>query len=203
MLKPGGKVLLRDYGWGDLPMCRFGKGKLCDDGFYGTCLQLLSFNQLSQAVWRESQPLLILFSFVLSFPIVRGDGTRGESSCGKAQEPPVESPIWASQSSSLILPVYFFSPEELTKMFNAGPPPTSSSPRAVPIPLPQVEPQTSESNIHSFETVQLAVDRRLLVNRKEQKKMYRVWMQLKLKKLEEWVGSVGVKMILKMYHTQS
>lgn len=65
-------------------------------------------------------------------------------------------------------------------MFDAGPPPATGSPRAVPI---SIDSEEGGARSHSFETVQLAVDRRLLVNRKEQKKMYRVWMQLKLKKL--------------------
>lgn len=35
----------------------------------------------------------------------------------------------------------------------------------------------------SFETVQMAVDRRMLLNRKEKKEMYRVWLQAKLRRL--------------------
>ncbi|WFD27951.1 tRNA(Thr) (cytosine(32)-N(3))-methyltransferase [Malassezia nana] len=99
MLKPGGLVLLRDYGRHDLPQLRFKKNRLLDDNFY-----------------------------------VRGDGTR----------------------------VYFFTSEELYHIFGAAP--------------------LGSEQTGRFVTRQMAVDRRLLLNRKERKQMYRVWMQAKFEK---------------------
>ncbi|WFD24060.1 tRNA(Thr) (cytosine(32)-N(3))-methyltransferase [Malassezia equina] len=92
MLKPGGLILLRDYGRHDLPQLRFKKNRLLDDNFY----------------------------------------------------------------------VYFFTPEELYTIFDAAP--------------------HESDQIGRFLTRQMAVDRRLLVNRKERKQMYRVWMQAKFEK---------------------
>lgn len=60
--------------------------------------------------------------------------------------------------------VYFFEPNELYTLFDAAPRETSD-----------------EADAH-YRTLQMAVDRRLLVNRKERKRMYRVWMQAKFQK---------------------
>ncbi|KZP01566.1 methyltransferase [Calocera viscosa TUFC12733] len=60
--------------------------------------------------------------------------------------------------------VYFFEPEDLARLFTGTP--------AYPLPPHPL-----------FSILQLGVDRRLLVNRKRQLKMYRVWMQGKFRKL--------------------
>lgn len=106
LLKPGGEVLFRDYGRGDLAQVRFKKGRYLEENFY-----------------------------------IRGDGTR----------------------------VYFFEEDELIKIWTGS---------------------ESESDEHTdrpssrFEVVNLGVDRRLLVNRAKQLKMYRCWMQGRFKKPE-------------------
>ncbi|WFD33506.1 tRNA(Thr) (cytosine(32)-N(3))-methyltransferase [Malassezia cuniculi] len=62
--------------------------------------------------------------------------------------------------------VYFFTPDELYSVFCAA----KRGDEAV-------------EGEHRFSTQQMAVDRRLLLNRKERKQMYRVWMQVKFKKV--------------------
>jgi len=105
VLKPGGEVLFRDYGRGDLAQVRFKKGRYLEENFY-----------------------------------VRGDGTR----------------------------VYFFEKDELVKIWSGKGPSVEND----------VQADTP------FEVVDLGVDRRMLVNRAKQLKMYRCWMQGRFKKLD-------------------
>lgn len=103
LLKPGGEVLFRDYGRGDLAQVRFKKGRYLDENFY-----------------------------------VRGDGTR----------------------------VYFFEEDELRRIWGGS------------LPL---DGQEGEA-VTGFEVIDLAVDRRMLVNRQRKLKMYRCWMQGRFRK---------------------
>ena len=100
VLKPGGEVLFRDYGRGDLAQVRFKKGRYLEENFY-----------------------------------IRGDGTR----------------------------VYFFEKDELVKIWTGKEGEVPDEPTG-------------------FEIVNLGVDRRLLVNRAKQLKMYRCWMQGRFRK---------------------
>ncbi|KAK5680630.1 hypothetical protein LTS10_007563 [Elasticomyces elasticus] len=103
LLKPGGEVLFRDYGRGDLAQVRFKKGRYLDENFY-----------------------------------VRGDGTR----------------------------VYFFDEQELREIWSG-------------------EKTEDDSATAAFEIRNLAVDRRMLVNRQRKLKMYRCWMQGQFRKPED------------------
>ncbi|KJX95823.1 actin-binding protein [Zymoseptoria brevis] len=108
LLKPGGEVLFRDYGRGDLAQVRFKKGRYLDENFY-----------------------------------VRGDGTR----------------------------VYFFDQQELRHIWGgmdeAGDAAAST----------EKESSSGTESSHRFDILNLAVDRRMLVNRQRKLKMYRCWMQ--------------------------
>jgi tRNAThr (cytosine32-N3)-methyltransferase len=106
LLKPGGEVLFRDYGRGDLAQVRFKKGRYLEENFY-----------------------------------IRGDGTR----------------------------VYFFEKDELIKIWTGN----------------DVDRSDDPPSSTGFEVVDLGVDRRLLVNRAKQLKMYRCWMQGRFRKQEK------------------
>jgi tRNAThr (cytosine32-N3)-methyltransferase len=106
VLKPGGEVLFRDYGRGDLAQVRFKRGRYLEENFY-----------------------------------IRGDGTR----------------------------VYFFEQDELVNIW------TSKN---------TVVSKEGHAEHTGFEVVDLGVDRRLLVNRAKQLKMYRCWMQGRFRKSE-------------------
>jgi tRNAThr (cytosine32-N3)-methyltransferase len=105
LLKPGGQVLFRDYGRGDLAQVRFKKGRYLEENFY-----------------------------------VRGDGTR----------------------------VYFFDEEELRQIWEGK--------------YFQEDGGENAASNAGFEIVDLAVDRRMLVNRQRKLKMYRCWMQGRFRK---------------------
>ncbi|WVR04795.1 hypothetical protein IAU60_001807 [Kwoniella sp. DSM 27419] len=105
-LRPGGLLLIRDYGRHDLAQLRIRKNRLLDP---------------------ETPNLYI-----------RGDGTR----------------------------VYFFEKEELEGLLCS----------------PRMGAGEGEDGENMFEIDQLGEDRRLLVNRKERKTMYRIWLQVKAKK---------------------
>jgi tRNAThr (cytosine32-N3)-methyltransferase len=68
-----------------------------------------------------------------------------------------------------------------------NPTPPLPSPKAYPMPEPEIHPNLlalqNSGSLPRFSTEQLGVDRRLLVNRKRQLKMYRVWMQGQFRKL--------------------
>ncbi|KDN45957.1 S-adenosyl-L-methionine-dependent methyltransferase [Tilletiaria anomala UBC 951] len=108
MLKPGGKLLFRDYGRYDLPQLRFKDNRLLKENFY-----------------------------------VRGDGTR----------------------------VYFFDKSEIVRIFSAAPLKDGPS-----------QSDVADQSEILFDTLQLVEDRRMLVNRKQKKRMYRVWLQAKLQR---------------------
>lgn len=105
VLKPGGEVLFRDYGRGDLAQVRFKRGRYLEENFY-----------------------------------IRGDGTR----------------------------VYFFGKDELVKIWSGN----------------DRKAEEAQDENPSFEIVNLGIDRRLLVNRAKQLKMYRCWMQGRFRKQE-------------------
>lgn len=104
LLKPGGQVLFRDYGRGDLAQVRFKKGRYLEENFY-----------------------------------IRGDGTR----------------------------VYFFDKDELVNIWSGR---------------HSIDVASSEESSTGFDVIDLGVDRRLLVNRAKQLKMYRCWMQGRFRK---------------------
>jgi tRNAThr (cytosine32-N3)-methyltransferase len=139
LLKPGGEILFRDYGRGDLAQVRFKKGRYLDENFY-----------------------------------VRGDGTR----------------------------VYFFEERELRAIWGDG---GEGDADAAATPAAREDatnmddrPDARHGPTPGFEILNLAVDRRMLVNRQRKLKMYRCWMQGRFRKpldeVEEARNSVVSRM---------
>lgn len=110
ILKPGGQVLFRDYGRGDLTQVRFKKARYLEENFY-----------------------------------VRGDGTR----------------------------VYYFEKEELIKLWTINSPCYEAF---------SMQEKHSQQLSYCFNIDNIGFDRRLLVNRAKQLKMYRCWIQASFRK---------------------
>lgn len=119
LLRPGGEVLFRDYGRGDLAQVRFKKGRYLDENFY-----------------------------------VRGDGTR----------------------------VYFFEEQELRDLWSTGGPQNGAVGEKQDLADSVRDDAVGTESNPGFEIMNLAVDRRMLVNRQRKLKMYRCWMQGRFRK---------------------
>jgi tRNAThr (cytosine32-N3)-methyltransferase len=124
LLKPGGEVLFRDYGRGDLAQVRFKKGRYLEENFYvrgdGTRVYFFEVQELRE-IWSEGGTVAV-------------KEKEGEDGGEKAEEEENEGDVG-----------------EKTKK--------------------------EERKLGKFEVVNLAVDRRMLVNRQRKIKMYRCWMQ--------------------------
>ncbi|KZZ88135.1 hypothetical protein AAP_05195 [Ascosphaera apis ARSEF 7405] len=138
VLKPGGVVLFRDYGRGDLAQVRFKKGRYLDDNFY-----------------------------------VRGDGTRVYF----FEKEQLEH-IWGKFSPETGIPPYGDHKEESTENKEEG----EKEEEEIKEEKPESEVEVKEEPKNGFEVLNLGVDRRLLVNRQKQLKMYRCWIQGRFKK---------------------
>ncbi|KAF8621802.1 hypothetical protein AX15_007478 [Amanita polypyramis BW_CC] len=173
MLKRGGLVVLRDYGRHDLTQLRFKSGRLLEDNFYVR-------GDKTRVYFFELDELALIFT-----------GSRVPSG---------ETAVWThiiDKTEDSVLDDDLSSPGTDTPTENRivssclDPLSTTPGSESLPILCPatptQVHPilltpikECPPQSLFSIE--QLGVDRRLIVNRKRQLKMYRVWMQGKFRR---------------------